>query len=353
MDALFDKLDYYRAWTLKTTLQFAWVRKIFVARALRLLFFVSISLILNFFLAVSVPVLLLALGPIVFGVTHMFASFRFVPKTISDDIAMNTKIARTLGIAALFVGLIRIMQMQNIRIPQIAGLPNTFELLAMLVSFLLIGRALRFEKKTGALAAMLFLPIIFCSWKNPIMTASVLMIGHNFIPFIYWLKATKRPSEFKVGMFSLIMFALGHVMIFSGLMDSTSQTFATILPNLASSLDILTIAQQILPQSFDVVLLERAIAMFAFGQAVHYFIWIKVIPETTIHQQVPLSFRQSKKQLFADLGKPLVWIAVLAAFCLIFMSFFFELATLRIYCRSNGAWLCRDCWSSIYAYATI
>src|SRR5262249_24558861 len=69
----------------------------------------------------------------------------------------------------------------------------------------------------------------------------------------------------------------------------------------------------------------HACIAFAFGQALHYFVWLKAIPDQFHYHEVPTSFRQSLSLLSRDFGRTLalalVVISVGAIVAWSFMSF--------------------------------
>ena len=329
MSALLKELDHCRACFLRITLAFEPVRKIFVNRALRLFFFICFSLTLNFFLSLAVPIWMLGLGPLILGTTHLFAVFRFVPKAITENTAKQISIARVSAAVVLLTGLARILQGNGWAIPDLPGLFNAWEWLALLATFVCLGFFLGWERKTLFVTLFSLLTLANCSWNYPLATAAVLMIGHNFVPFFYWMKMSKNPQELFVSVFALLVFSLIHVAFLTGLCDGLAHHLRMALPDFGPSLDPLFIAKQIFPKSNDFALLERAVSVFAFGQAVHYFLWIKVLPEQAIRQEVPLTFSQSKNQIVRDLGLSFSKLALVFTLGFIGFMLFVKIGTLR------------------------
>jgi hypothetical protein len=54
----------------------------------------------------------------------------------------------------------------------------------------------------------------------------------------------------------------------------------------------------------------RLVALYAFAQAVHYTIWLRLVPEEDRAQPTPRPFAASLRALVADLGP---WVCALAA----------------------------------------
>ena len=57
---------------------------------------------------------------------------------------------------------------------------------------------------------------------------------------------------------------------------------------------------------------QRALFAYAFGQALHYSIWVRLVPDVDRPASVPQSFRVAWQRLRADLGR---WAVPLAAAC--------------------------------------
>jgi hypothetical protein len=309
-------------------LAFEPTRKIFISRALRLLFFTSLALALNFFLSLAIPVWMLALGPLVFGATHLFSSLRFVPKAISDDQSKQSLASRLMIVFVLAAGGIRFLQ-THFSATTLFGLNDGWEMVALFASFVCLSVIFGLRKKLLFFSTIQFALIAVCSWYFPLVTAAVLMIGHNFVPFFYWMKMSKSTSERNVAIFSLFIFSLIHLLILSGWTDGFAHRWSVADPHFGPLLDPFMIAKQVFPTSSDFLLLGRALSVFAFGQAVHYFLWIKVIPEESLRQEVPQTFTQLKKTLVQDLGLSLSIMASVLAIGFIGAMFFMQVGLLR------------------------
>jgi hypothetical protein len=57
----------------------------------------------------------------------------------------------------------------------------------------------------------------------------------------------------------------------------------------------------------------RLVLLFSFLQSVHYGIWLRLMPEEDRGRDTPRTFAASALALRADLGRPLLWVSVLAA----------------------------------------
>jgi hypothetical protein len=57
----------------------------------------------------------------------------------------------------------------------------------------------------------------------------------------------------------------------------------------------------------------RVVVLFAFAQAVHYGVWLRLVPEDDRAQPTPRTFRKTFRALRADLSLPLLVVALLGA----------------------------------------
>jgi hypothetical protein len=70
-----------------------------------------------------------------------------------------------------------------------------------------------------------------------------------------------------------------------------------------AGLNALELGQSIVPWSNHEALLFHGAVLYAFGQAMHYFVWLKAIPEQHLALQTPASFARSWQLLQQDFGK--------------------------------------------------
>jgi hypothetical protein len=144
--------------------------------------------------------------------------------------------------------------------------------------------------------------------------ASFVLIVHNFIAFYFWICATKEPADRRTAILAILLFILMNTIIISGVMDSVINLFDWTTPHFVPSLDPISIGKLIIPTKFYPNFFDRGISLFALGQSLHYFIWLKAIPELSISQKIPLSFSQSYKALLRDLGPTITKISVYLSF---------------------------------------
>ena len=74
-----------------------------------------------------------------------------------------------------------------------------------------------------------------------------------------------------------------------------------------AELDYLDLGAWIAPWAQDWVgsewILYHCVVAYAFGQSMHYFVWLKAIPDQHHTSEAPTSFRQSLRLLQVDFGR--------------------------------------------------
>jgi hypothetical protein len=309
------RLDSVRASLLRLTLSFDFARSIFRSRADRLFFFFILSCVSSFFLATLVPIWLIAVAPLILGVPHLFAGFRYVPKLSSLDGRMWIRLGAFLSFA---VSLLRLFHFQTLLI-------NDWEILAAAI---FVAIALLKTPKRYLAGAGLFLTVIAGSWYFPLWTLSLLAFAHNFVAFVFWYQAAKSREERHTVLRSLAIFSFTSALILAGVGDRFG--LWGLLPQ-GWVFDPDFLVQGIFPagDGMNAVWVGRILSAYAFGQSVHYFVWLKAVPEQVARQRVPLSFVQSGRELRKDLGPWLSWAAVAMSLASIAMIAWFSLESLR------------------------
>jgi len=82
-------------------------------------------------------------------------------------------------------------------------------------------------------------------------------------------------------------------------------------------MDYADLGKMILYGSTDYHLWFHAVVAYAFGQALHYFVWLKAIPDQQHHHEVPAGFRQSYRLLVEDFGRKTVAMMVIASLAML------------------------------------
>lgn len=248
-----------------------------------------------FLAAVIAPLLLLLVSPLVLGVPHLMADVRYL-------VAQPGLARRGVGWAAVGGLLLACAVTVDLR----WGLLG-----AALAPWIVpgpIGRRVGVGAGLGALAAT--------AWWAAAPTTVALAHIHNLVAVVLWLVVAF--SLERVGAGGGVarwgvagLGALGAVALLGGACDgwlAAGFGWASL-----GGLGLDDHAASLAPGSHG-PWPARWVATFAFAQAVHYGIWLRVLPEDARDRPSPRTFRASWRALHQDLGGPLL-VGSLAVFC--------------------------------------
>lgn len=331
VDRCAQYLDFIRARVLRITMRIEWLRPFFYHRALRLLSLFALAWTLTLALSLFFPLWVLLIGPLVYGVPHIFSSLRYFHYAVSDDAHGSPRAAYLIGgLGLAAVSAYRLLVSLNIfhvDMPQLSEWHGStyLELAALIATFVagavVYRKALRHVIRGG----LILVPLIAAFAIHPLWTIGAMVLIHNFIAFVFWIRSTRTPAERSVAIFSLIAMSLATIAIFLGALD---WLYAYRQPELI--LDFAHLSAQdtgklIAPWSEQPAFWLHASVAFAFGQGLHYFVWLKAIPDQYHYHETPTSFRQSFSLLSRDFGKAVATALILSSLGAVmiwsFMSF--------------------------------
>jgi hypothetical protein len=308
-----QKLDSVRVLVLKTTMRSPLLKKVFVTRALRLSLFFALSLIANFMFAAKFPLWSLLIGPIVLGVPHLLSSIRYVPQMNSQTATENSKkLYTTVGSLFVFMAVAR-LGLTHFNVQLLNQFPNLLEVFVGTLSLgVVIAIQRTWDKVLPALGILI--PLFGATLLYPLQTVGALVLLHNAVGFFFWIKAARSKLDRLVAIGSLLIFIAVNALLFLGIFDFLFMTRSTGILN--GALNSLSIGSMIFPNG-SFVLWERAVTAYAFGQGIHYFVWLKAIPEQNLNYEHPVSFVQSLRYLEKDFNKIALWTVLLASITLL------------------------------------
>lgn len=290
IDAGASTLDRGRIRLLQIALGWLTVRRAYTSRWLRHSLRLAALSLICFPLAVLRPDILLIAGPLIFGYSHLISSYRFVRT------GMQPKLQFRVFLFATFAALIA-------RYATSHGLGEQWPggaLEALVASVVVALVAVRNGASWLGLAAVgIFTALaVRFAWQEPILFVGGILIFHNWIAFFTWLTEAPEGADRRVAITATILFALVHGVVFLGTLDPwLSLDRWSAIPGGAWQ------AGWILSGGADnAILLYRAVVLYTFGISLHYFIWLRVIPECRSQIQAPTSFRRSLNLLRNDLG---------------------------------------------------
>lgn len=125
---------------------------------------------------------------------------------------------------------------------------------------------------------------------------------HNLVALA--LVLVWRPWERQVLRWPLLLFGVIYGAILAGLFDGLC---AAGLSMTAGNTDLAYHANW-LAGDLEGPLAARLVVSFAFAQAVHYGVFVRILPDLDRKQKTPRSFRASYRALLADFGGVLLWL---------------------------------------------
>lgn len=252
-------------------------------RELRVAVIGSASIAFAFLLAVGAPLWTLALGPIVLGVPHLLADVRYC--IVRPGWHRRAPLVVAVGVPLLLGS---ILSDPTISLAAVAGAAAAAE-----------GRAWR-RFLVLALAAAAMLAML--NWRGPSQLA--LVHAHNLVAIGLWWAWRRRRTR---------LHAL-PLLLFVGL--SALLFIAAPVPGLHDAaparLDLQRHLAELAP-GLSVELGARVVLLFCFAQAVHYAIWLRMVPDEDRDRATPRTFGQSLRALRRELGRPVLVVTALVA----------------------------------------
>ena len=290
VDALVESLDSVRAKLLSVTLRFQFLRALYAQTHYRLAVAMLISTIFYLPIAFFRPDLLLAFGPLLFGYPHLVASYRFT--------SLSKKYTLFAGVTLIAIAL-------HLIDPGMTPF-GVWQMVVATLTFLIAGlfsKSMTLNKATSAI--VLCAAMIALAWREPIMYVGGILIVHNWVAFVYWYRASKTKARKRTVIISSALFLLIHFIVLAGMLDhwipsefiGNTQTTAWYL---ASWTPNKTVWYQML-------------VLYTFGLSIHYFVWLKAIPESKSPFEHPNSIRVVFKNLKNELGRKALLITALIA----------------------------------------
>lgn len=249
------------------------------------------STMLLFALAATVffPLWLLALGPIVWGVPHVLSDVRYLWVRPGYHRRWPLWILAGVPLIAL-----------SITSDAVWGFAGA-------AGVVIVARGATWKK---ALALALILPAIALAYLEQYLAALLFAHAHNFIGVALWWTWRRRSG--RLHLLPLAVFLLGSTAIALGLTDPLV-SWAGGLDTTVGGTDVYYHLTTLAPASMPGVLAARLVLLFAFAQAAHYVVWVRLVPEEDRPRETPRTFAASIRALRADLGWPILALTIAAA----------------------------------------
>ena len=295
------------------------------------------------------PLLMLALGPIVYGVPHLVSSVRYLPlRTRLQHIQVKPRFYLSMacllvGLAALRLATLHVEAGPGSSLLALLLQDNRPELMMSLACLAFMAPLLRCHRpRQLTTLAVPFVAFTLVSLVYPAYVLGALLLVHHFIAFVYWRLACRSRPEQRIAELGLALFTAAHVFIFLGYLDALGAWAASHgwQPFAAPSLD--DVASSLESWALSPRLWRHALTAYAFGQSVHYIVWLRTIPEQNLLRPSPVTWRQSLGLLRRDFGKSGAHLALtaclgLGAVWLLAWSFgHFTAARTTYFCLASG-----------------
>jgi hypothetical protein len=283
VEALLTPLDGLRRAAYATLGPFAgrWARH----REVRVLLLGALGLAISLACALGAPFWSLAIGPILFGVPHVLADLRYL--VLRPGLHRRWPLV-VCGLPLLMLGTLR----NEVAWGVLAALACT-----------IVSRGL-FARKLAC--GLLLAPLALCCFAWPRVAALVFAHAHNLIAmllFVAWRKHSLWAPR-AVGLLGAVV-ALGFL---AGAFDWALLAAPASPSGIAGLRYHLAVLAPAAAEPWGL----RLVGLFAFAQAVHYALWLRVIPEQA-RERGPRSFVSSYRALVAECGVAVVWLSLLAA----------------------------------------
>ena len=305
MSSLVESSDQLRFKAIRPLLKYKIFQGLYTNSAFRLFIGFIIIGAVNLVVAFKRPDLLLVFGPIIYGFFHLIASYHFVQPREN----LNTYHEFKKDFTFLFYGTFVFVLLNSIfdETSLLKALPNGFlEIVFISLSYLYLS----IRKKTFFSWVLLGVLLINClilyyAWFNPLVFIGATLFLHNWVAFFYWLLRVKNRANLLTAITATFAFGFVHYMVAYGYWD---QFINFNKDNMLLTANIHAVSWILAPLSDDAMVSNRALVLYTFGLAVHYFVWLKAIPENLQTKETPNSFKVTLSKLKKDIGERLILI---------------------------------------------
>jgi hypothetical protein len=263
-------------------------RSLVVARDRRVALAASGLLLCALVSSSVIPMWLLALGPIVWGVPHIVSDVRYL-------VTRPGYHRRPWIMAAIGAGIIASGLGFGVR-GALAGAGGA----------LLLSRATPARRAAGIVVIGGLLALAqWAGWVADLVFAH----AHNAVGVGLWWAWRRRQT--RLHWLPLLLFAGGGAIILAGLTEPiVGWSHGFVAP--WTGLTARSLALGLSPRP-DGPIAVRLLMFYAFWQAAHYVVWLRLVPEDDRPSPTPRSYLQSYRALRADVGSVVLWIALLGA----------------------------------------
>jgi hypothetical protein len=292
VEGLFAPVDRLRSRFLRAVAPHC--RSLVVRRDRRVALVASALLCSALLFSSLVPLWLIAVGPILWGIPHIVSDVRYL--VARPGYHRRPALVLTVGAGILGAGL-----GYGLR----AGLLGA-------AGALLCARASwrRRAMGLGVIGLLLGAAVWAGGYRSDLFFAH----AHNAVAFGLWWAWRRRES--RLHWLPLVLFAAGATLILGGVADPiVARAGGMSAP--WTGLTARWVASALSPTPYGVgPLAARLLVLYAFGQSAHYVVWMRLVPEDDRPSPAPRSFQQSFRALGSDVGGAVLWTALLGMIAL-------------------------------------
>lgn len=265
-----------------------WLRPFIRSREKRVALLAIVLMSIALCGAMFVPLWILALGPIIWGVPHIVGDVRYL--VIRSGYIQRRILWLAVGVPLLLVTC-------TIGVP---WLTQTFHA-AVVFGFLGSLGALWCAHTTHtkrAIGTVVLVGLIAASYHFGYYADIVFAHAHNFIAVALWWFWRKREGD--LHWYPLAFFLLIAASLMMGMADPALQLSGGLhwAPTKGHMNYHLSSLAPGIPPLWGI----RLVILFTFAQSVHYIIWVRMIPEEDRPQHTPRTFAASYRALKDDFG---------------------------------------------------
>lgn len=252
-------------------------------RDLRVATVATASICVAFALAVGAPLWTLAVGPIVLGVPHLLADVRYC--IVRPGWHRRPALVVAVG-GPLLVG--TVMADVPLSLAAVAGAAAAAQ-----------GS---WRRRLAILVIVVAGMLAIAAWRRPSLILLVHL--HNVVAIALWW--AWRPRRTWVHAVPIAVFAGLSILLWIGTVPGGG--FGPASTRLGWDVH----AAQLAP-GFSELTATRIVALYCFAQAVHYAIWLRVVPDDDRDRPTPRTFGQTLRALRRELGRPVLALALVTA----------------------------------------
>ena len=256
-------------------------RPLVVDREVRVAAFATFLLCTALVSTSLVPMWFLVVGPLVWGIPHVLSDLRYLVARPGYHRRPGVAVAVTAGLIA-------------------AGLGYTLRAALLGAAGALLFARTSWRRRLTGIGVLGALYAV-AAWAGP-LSDLVFAHLHNVIAVGFWW--AWRPRVRRLHWLPLALFVVFSALILLGALDFMVTRVGLHAP--WTGISARWLAYQLSP-TMSGPWPTRMLVLYAFGQSVHYVVWMRLVPEEERPSATPRSFAQSFRALRVDVGSVVLW----------------------------------------------